>query len=74
MVGIVGGFIAIRARGVYFALITFGMAQVVSKIVYNTRELGASDGIMGIPVIQANFLLFKADTAHALVFFRRFSG
>lgn len=67
--GIIGGFTAIRARGVYFALITFGMAQVVSKIVYNTRELGASDGIMGIPIIRVNFFLFEVDTSHAPAFF-----
>lgn len=47
--GVVGGVIAIRAKGVYFALISFGLAQVVSKVVYNTRELGASDGIIGVP-------------------------
>ncbi|MCB1439793.1 MAG: branched-chain amino acid ABC transporter permease [Nitratireductor sp.] len=50
--GIVGGLIANRVRGVYFALITFGMAQVVAKVVYNTRELGASDGLIGVPVIE----------------------
>lgn len=50
--GIVGGIIAIRARGVYFALITFGMAQVVAKLIYNTRSLGASDGIIGIPIVD----------------------
>ncbi|HEY7677848.1 MAG TPA: branched-chain amino acid ABC transporter permease, partial [Candidatus Methylomirabilis sp.] len=32
--GVVGAVMSIRARGVYFALITFGMAQVVSKVVY----------------------------------------
>lgn len=48
-VGLVGGVIAIRAKGVYFALISFGLAQVVSKVIYNTRELGASDGIIGVP-------------------------
>lgn len=48
-VGLVGGVIAIRAKGVYFALISFGLAQVVAKVVYNTRELGASDGIIGVP-------------------------
>lgn len=47
--GLVGGLIAIRSKGVYFALISFGLAQVVSKVVYNTRELGASDGIIGVP-------------------------
>ncbi len=49
LVGLVGGLIAIRAKGVYFALISFGLAQVVSKVVFNTRELGASDGIIGVP-------------------------
>jgi len=67
--GAVGGVIAIRARGVYFALITFGLAEVLSKIVFNTRELGGSDGIIGIPVVQANFLLFSVDSSHAPAFF-----
>lgn len=49
LAGLVGGIIAIRAKGVYFALISFGLAQVVSKVVFNTRELGASDGIIGVP-------------------------
>ncbi|MFZ5510910.1 MAG: branched-chain amino acid ABC transporter permease [Pseudomonadota bacterium] len=69
LVGAIAGIIAIRARGVYFALITFGLAQVVSKVVFNTRELGASDGIIGIPVIKVNFLLFQVDTGHAPSFF-----
>lgn len=68
-VGAVAGAMAIRARGVYFALITFGLAQVVAKLVYNTRELGASDGIIGIPIIQIEFLLFSVDTAHPPSFF-----
>jgi branched-chain amino acid transport system permease protein len=69
VVGTIAGIIAIRARGVYFALITFGMAEVVSKMVFNTRELGGSDGIIGIPVIQANFLLFSVDSSNAAQFF-----
>lgn len=47
--GLIGGLIAIRSKGVYFALISFGLAQVVSKVVFNTHELGASDGIIGVP-------------------------
>jgi len=43
LAGLIGGLIAIRSKGVYF------LAQVVSKFVYNTRELGASDGIIGVP-------------------------
>jgi len=50
--GVVGGLIANRVRGVYFAPITFGMAQVVAKVIYNTQELGASDGLIGVPILQ----------------------
>lgn len=67
--GVVGGYIAIRARGVYFALITFGLAQVVAKVVYNTRALGASDGIIGIPVIEIDFLAFSVNAGDPASFF-----
>lgn len=67
--GAVAGIIAIRVRGVYFALITFGLAEVASKVVFNTRGLGGSDGIIGIPVVQANFGLFSVDSSHPASFF-----
>jgi branched-chain amino acid transport system permease protein len=67
--GAIAGFIANRARGVYFALITFGLAQVVAKVVYNTRQLGASDGILGIPVVQVSFGVASLDAGNPLAFF-----
>lgn len=67
--GFVAGVIAIRARGVYFALITFGLAQVVSRIVFNVRALGASDGLIGIPTLEIDLLLFRVNTADAASFF-----
>jgi branched-chain amino acid transport system permease protein len=67
--GLVAGVIAIRAKGVYFALISFGLAQVVSKVVFNTRSLGASDGIIGVPVPQISFGLFTVDAANPGGFF-----
>lgn len=69
VVGLVGGLIAIRAKGVYFALISFGLAQVVAKVVFNTRELGASDGLIGVPVPKIAFGLFTVDAGHAGAFF-----
>ncbi len=69
LVGLAAGMIAIRAKGVYFALISFGLAQVVSKVVFNTRELGASDGIIGVPVPQISLGLVSVDAAHAPSFF-----
>lgn len=67
--GVVAAALSIRARGVYFALITFGLAQVVAKVVYNTRAIGGSDGIIGIPQIQVNLGLFRVDTASGPAFF-----
>jgi branched-chain amino acid transport system permease protein len=69
LLGLVAGIISIRARGVYFALITFGLAQVVFKVVYNTRELGGSDGIIGVPEIRINFGLFDVHAASPAGFF-----
>lgn len=67
--GLIAGVIAIRARGVYFALITFGLAQVVSRIVFNVRALGASDGLIGIPAIEIDMLVFRISTTDAAGFF-----
>jgi branched-chain amino acid transport system permease protein len=69
IVGLVGGAIANRVRGVYFALITFGMAQVAAKVVYNTRALGASDGLIGVPIIDINLGLFSISSASPAGFF-----
>lgn len=66
---VIGGLIANRVRGVYFALITFGLAQVMAKVVYNTRELGASDGMIGIPVIEIGFGPFSVSAGSPVGFF-----
>ncbi|WP_207482492.1 branched-chain amino acid ABC transporter permease [Arenibaculum pallidiluteum] len=69
LAGTLGGFIANRVKGVYFALITFGLAQVVAKVVYNTRELGASDGLIGVPEITIPLGLFTVEAANPAAFF-----
>lgn len=50
------GAVAIRAKGVYFALITFSAAEILSKIAHNTREIGGSDGLIGIPIPRIGLL------------------
>ncbi len=54
VVGLLAGMVANRVRGVYFALVTFGLAQVAARAVYNTRAIGASDGLIGIPIVPIN--------------------
>lgn len=69
LAGLLGGVVVSRVRGVYFALITFGMAQVAAKIVYNTRALGASDGLIGVPVIDINLGIAAISSASPAGFF-----
>jgi len=69
VIALIGGLIVNRVRGVYFALITFGMAQVAAKVVYNTRALGASDGLLGVPVININFGVASVSSASPVGFF-----
>jgi len=66
---LIGGVIVNRVRGVYFALITFGMAQVAAKAVYNTRELGASDGLIGVPIVPIDLGFVSTSSASPLGFF-----
>ena len=69
LLGWVASFIALRSKGVYFALITFGLAQVAAKVVYNTRSLGASDGMMGVPILSIWTPFGSLDTANPGTFF-----
>lgn len=68
-VSLIFGWIAIRSRGVYFALITFGYAQVISRIIYNTRSVGASDGIVGVPLISIPLPFFDISINDPVSFF-----
>jgi len=64
------GAVAIRAKGVYFALITFGAAEILSKIAHNTRAIGGSDGLIGIPVPRIPLLPgVSLDLSSNLVFY-----
>src|SRR5204863_442544 len=64
------GAVAIRAKGVYFALITFGAAEILSKIAHNTRAIGGSDGLIGIPVPRIPLLPgVSMDLSNNLVFY-----
>src|SRR5215470_10385899 len=63
------GAIAIRAKGVYFALITFGAAEILSKITHSTRAIGGSDGIIGIPVPNLELFVLRIPLANNFVFY-----
>ncbi len=49
LLGLVIGYLSIRARGIYFAMLTLAMSEVVFRLVYDWRDVtGGSDGLAGV--------------------------
>lgn len=63
------GAIVVRLHGVYFALVTLAVAEVLRKIVFNTRGLGGSDGIMGIPTPDLSLIVTEIPLSNNVAFF-----
>ena len=49
LIGAVVGFIAIRRQGIYFAMITLAMAQMVYFVWLQAPFTGGEDGLQGVP-------------------------
>lgn len=47
--GLVVGFIAIRRQGIYFAMITLAMAQMIYFVCLQAPFTGGEDGLQGVP-------------------------
>ena len=51
--GLLVGLIAIRRQGIYFAMITLAMAQMIYFICLQAPFTGGEDGLQGVPPRQA---------------------
>ncbi|MFO1336617.1 MAG: branched-chain amino acid ABC transporter permease [Burkholderiaceae bacterium] len=60
-VGLVVGLIAIRRQGIYFAMITLAMAQMVYFVFLQAPFTGGEDGLQGVPRGRLFGLLPLAD-------------
>jgi len=60
---IVIGALSIRAKGVYFAILTLAFAEVMYRIVFYSDTFGGSDGMIGLPI---PILLFPGGIALSL--------
>ncbi len=49
LLGVVFGVLALRRTGIYFAMITLGLAQVIYFLVVQMPWTGGEDGLQGIP-------------------------
>ncbi len=56
------GAVAIRSRGIYFAMVTLALGQCVSAILYQMDGwTGGENGLRGLAATTANFGLFTVD-------------
>lgn len=67
LVGLIIGFLAIRTRGIYFAMVTLALAQIVYYIFYKAeRWTGGENGLRGIRVETIDLLGWKLDFLNPL--------
>jgi branched-chain amino acid transport system permease protein len=49
VLGLIAGVIAIRRQGIYFAMITLALAQMMYLVALRVKMTGGEDGIQGVP-------------------------
>jgi branched-chain amino acid transport system permease protein len=68
LIGLVVGLVAIRRQGIYFAMITLAIAQMVYFVCLQAPFTGGEDGLQGVP--RGNlFGLFSLQSDIALYYF-----
>jgi branched-chain amino acid transport system permease protein len=74
--GLVTGWIAIRRQGIYFAMITLALAQMIFFFYLQAEFTGGEDGIQAVPRGHLLGLISLADiwTMYAVVFVVFFGG
>jgi len=65
------GFVSIRAKGIYFAILTLAFAEVVYRIIFHSYNtpLGGSDGLVGVPTPMLGFGFFEIDLRKTINFY-----
>ena len=61
IVALVIGLLAIRTRGIYFAMVTLALAQCVYFIVYQMPASGGENGLRGVNVTEVSLLGLKLN-------------
>jgi len=62
--GLVAGFIAIRRQGIYFAMVTLALAQMVFFFCVQAKFTGGEDGIQAVPRREVFGLIDTANDLH----------
>lgn len=69
-VGAIVGLIALRrASGIYFAILTLALGELIHVVIAKTTYLGREDGFTGIPRPVIDLLVIKLDTSNPTVLY-----
>ena len=66
MLGTVFGWLAIRRQGIYFAMVTLALAQMIFFLALELKFTGGEDGIQAVP---RGYLFGEIDLGHSLVMY-----
>jgi branched-chain amino acid transport system permease protein len=69
LLGLIAGVVAIRRQGIYFAMITLALAQMMYLVALRVKMTGGEDGIQGVPRgwLFGTFDLNNETTMYAFV-------
>lgn len=66
LVALIMGLLAIRTRGIYFAMVTLALSQCVYFIVYQMPASGGENGLRGVNLAEVSLLGIKLDLLNPL--------
>lgn len=66
LVAVVVGVLAIRTRGIYFAMVTLALAQCIYFIVYQIPASGGENGLNGVNVSEVSLLGLRLNLLNPL--------
>jgi branched-chain amino acid transport system permease protein len=64
LIGLVVGMVAIRRQGIYFAMITLAIAQMVYFVCLQVPQTGGEDGLQGVPRGELFGMISLASDTH----------
>lgn len=70
LIGVIFGFPAIRIRGLYLAIVTLGLSEIVRVFFLNFKYTGAQAGFAGIPMQTRPYMIY-AVIIILIIFFLR---
>ncbi len=68
LLGVIAGSLAIRRQGIYFAMITLALAQMMYFFALQAKFTGGEDGIQGVPRGRLFGIVDLSDTMNMYVF------